>query len=120
MRYTDWFDWETNYALEFREQRNRELTFPNSVEKIEFELETREGKTKELETLIASTFKPDQRWAFVREDKAVFVFDGDVGVKEWTWEGPTTFGDKMRYSHHPDGETMGYVVKLLTFKIGRN
>jgi len=55
-----------------------------------------------------------------REDGKQFRIDKRKGVREWKWDGPTTFGDGQKFAHHPQGETMPYVVKVVTWTIVEN
>ena len=40
-----------------------------------------------------------------------------MGARGRTWHGPTTFGDGKTYKYHPEGDTMGYLVKVLTWEL---
>ena len=131
-RYTDWWYWESNHALgiaafcpgEFPLDGNQHsiwkdaeetIVWPNSVETVQIEFETREGKKKELETALDKIFKFKDWFRFKRADgKWYAVKETRVqDAQEWKWDGPTIFSDGKRYRHHPEGETMGYVVKVL-------
>lgn len=125
-RYTDWWFWEDNAPLklgdEYHEGRNwKYIKFPESVEKVVMELETREGKKKELEHLIQRIFRNSEAWIFKRNDgKVLRVKDGEGAVGEWAWSGPTKFRPNERFPHHGDEESMRYVVKVLMWVVDEN
>ncbi|KAF2192360.1 hypothetical protein K469DRAFT_620529 [Zopfia rhizophila CBS 207.26] len=122
LRYTDWWYWETNTPL-LLSANDRSPTpvtngirFPSSVTKIVMELETMEGKRKELEGIVADIVKRPDAWAYQRDDGMELKVKGGEDVKEWKWEGPTTYDGKT-FQHHPKGEKMWYVVKVLTWEV---
>ncbi|KAF2110396.1 hypothetical protein BDV96DRAFT_651041 [Lophiotrema nucula] len=116
IRYADWWYWENNRKLELMNLRTHTITWPDSVEKIVMEFETREGKRKELEHIIKEIMDDPAGWQYSRENTGPLCIDRDEGVKEWNWDGPTTFGGTTSYPHHGDKDSMAYVVKALTWK----
>ncbi|KAF2000663.1 hypothetical protein P154DRAFT_534442 [Amniculicola lignicola CBS 123094] len=114
IRYTDWWNWESNAPLSVSSLRPSlaEIFFPFSVEKLVMELETRDGKKKELERVIVEM----RGWEYNRDDEEALKMAEDEPVKEWTWDGPTAFENGTIYHHHPTGDTMKYVVKVLTWR----
>ncbi|KAF2463942.1 uncharacterized protein BDR25DRAFT_244050 [Lindgomyces ingoldianus] len=125
IRYTDWWYWEQNTAHQLTVHEVVEwgrMLFPDSVTEIVLELETIETKVKEVDAIVAMITRTPHQWAFGRRDGIRMLPSLKKGVKEWKWQGPTTFGERSRvsrdhiiYPHHPKGDTMGYVVKALTW-----
>ncbi|KAH6907919.1 hypothetical protein BKA70DRAFT_1104297 [Coprinopsis sp. MPI-PUGE-AT-0042] len=116
IRYTDWWNWESKAALDLVSiiPELDAYYFPESVYTFIIELETAEHKKKELEGMVKQVIEGKQTWRWKRLDNEHLEFDEDVGVKEWDWMGTTTF-DWEKFAHHPKGDTMKYIVKVLTF-----
>ncbi|PVH90037.1 hypothetical protein DM02DRAFT_102569 [Periconia macrospinosa] len=121
VRYTDWWYWEDLKPLELDSDHLRGIEFPQSVARIVMQLETIESHRKELEDLIGSMLNDPARWSFSRQDgvslqiKKAKVLENTV--QEWKWDGPTTFGDGRTFPHHPQGDTMPYIIKVLTWEV---
>ncbi|KAH6874627.1 hypothetical protein BKA70DRAFT_1350005 [Coprinopsis sp. MPI-PUGE-AT-0042] len=116
IRYTDWWNWEFNASLDLASivPEANAYYFPESVDTFIIELESAEHKKNELEEMVKHVLDSKQTWKWKRLDDEYLEFDEDAGVKEWDWMGTTMFdGDK--FAHHPQGETMEYIVKVLTF-----
>jgi hypothetical protein len=52
LRYTDWWYWEHNHPLRIESNWIDSLRLPATVEKITFELETRQGKQAQLDAIV--------------------------------------------------------------------
>jgi hypothetical protein len=118
IRYTDWWNWEEDAPLSVKGLRPHDITglyWPASVEKFVLELETREGKKKELESIIEEM----KSWEYGKNNGTTLKMERDEPVREWTWNGPTVFEKGVTYGHHPEGDTMKYVVKALTWRAGK-
>ncbi|KAF2727400.1 hypothetical protein EJ04DRAFT_517272 [Polyplosphaeria fusca] len=120
IRYTDWWYWENNHPLNLSGVHMRGISFPNSVERIVMQLETREGKRKELEQVIADLFARPEVNKYSVTDGRDLMLSEEIGVKEWQWDGPTVFAKAAKrrsnkYPHHPEGLEMRYIVKELTW-----
>ncbi|KAH6874624.1 hypothetical protein BKA70DRAFT_1480013 [Coprinopsis sp. MPI-PUGE-AT-0042] len=87
--------------------------FPESVDSFVIELESAEHKV-ELEGMVKEVLDDKKRWRWKRLDDVCLELDEDAGVKEWDWMGTTTFGEQ-KFAHHPEGDKMRYIVKVLTF-----
>jgi len=59
IRYTDWWYWEQNEPLIIETHGWKDIKFPNSVQKVVMELETRDAAPKkaELERIINGWFE---------------------------------------------------------------
>ncbi|KAG2024166.1 hypothetical protein CC2G_001746 [Coprinopsis cinerea AmutBmut pab1-1] len=85
---------------------------PSSCEKLVLEVEAPEF----MESLgVDGAMEELSPW--IREDGKALRYDKALGVRRWEWMGPTAFGDGEVYPSHPSGETMKYVVKVLTFRV---
>ncbi|KAJ4293226.1 hypothetical protein N0V90_008508 [Kalmusia sp. IMI 367209] len=126
LRYTDWWHWENNTRI-FPIQPDlffpmRDIEIPSTVQKVIVEFENIERKIKELEDVVGEMFQRREHWIWKRRDGRTLVvrgsgIEGD-GVTTWRWDGPTTFGVKnTSYLHHGLGNTMGYVVKVVTWDL---
>ncbi|KAF2258086.1 hypothetical protein CC78DRAFT_587569 [Lojkania enalia] len=115
LRYADWWFWEDNVRLELN-INTRHLEFPASVKKVVMELETREGKLQELEGIVQGMLARPEQWTYSREDGAKLQIDTRRGAEQWKWDGPTKI-DGATYPHHPEGDTMVYIVKVLTWVV---
>ncbi|KAH6907931.1 hypothetical protein BKA70DRAFT_1104282 [Coprinopsis sp. MPI-PUGE-AT-0042] len=116
IRYTDWWNWEFNASLDLASivPEANAYYFPESVDTFIIELESAQHKKNELEGMVKHILDNKRTWKWKRLDDEYLEFDEDAGVKEWDWMGTTMFdGDK--FAHHPQGETMEYIVKVLTF-----
>ncbi|KAH6874650.1 hypothetical protein BKA70DRAFT_1350028 [Coprinopsis sp. MPI-PUGE-AT-0042] len=102
IRYTDWWNWESKAALDLVSiiPELDAYYFPESVDTFIIELETAEHKKKELEGMVKQVVEGKQTWRWKRLDDEHLEFDEDVGEK---------------FAHHPKGDTMKYIVKVLTF-----
>ncbi|OAG06780.1 uncharacterized protein CC84DRAFT_1163088 [Paraphaeosphaeria sporulosa] len=126
LRYTDWWDWETNAPIyPIRQDRFfplRYMWLPPTVQRMTVEFENIESKIKELDAVVNEMFSRHYHWVWRRRDgKNLKVcgrgVEGD-GVETWRWNGPTTFGYRsQKFPHHGDGPTMGYVVKVVTWEV---
>ncbi|KAF2867878.1 hypothetical protein BDV95DRAFT_610317 [Massariosphaeria phaeospora] len=116
LRYTDWWWWEDNAHLSTKRFVDmNSLRWPDSVKTVIMEMETIEVKRKELDEVIKTVCENPDTWLWRRKDGTELrVVQGQVG--EWTWQGPTTFGGKRTFKHHGTGDSMGYLVKVLTWK----
>ncbi|KAH6874648.1 hypothetical protein BKA70DRAFT_1350024 [Coprinopsis sp. MPI-PUGE-AT-0042] len=116
IRYTDWWKWEENagLSLAFVVPSVDAYYFPESVDTLILELESAEHKKSELEGMAKQVLNEQMRWRWKRLDDAYLELDEDAGVKEWSWMGTTTFKGQS-FTHHPEGGTMKYLVKVLTF-----
>ncbi|KAF2022358.1 hypothetical protein BU24DRAFT_447147 [Aaosphaeria arxii CBS 175.79] len=112
IRYTDFWGWEHDVMLHLRGLDPTSLVVPESVTKIELELEQREGKREDLEGIIAGIPEEKEHWKFKRKDGRFLVVQDDV--REWRWIGPTKFIG-ITHWHHPKGNEMPMFVKVLTF-----
>ena len=119
VRYTDWWDWEDNSPLDLSCVNWKRITFPVSVNRVVMELETADVRTRrsQLNAIVDGLLARPDDCAFGREDGKVLKISEKEGVKEWLWQGPTGFGDGERFLHHPEGETMQYVVKVLVWEV---
>ncbi|KAF2184738.1 hypothetical protein K469DRAFT_780097, partial [Zopfia rhizophila CBS 207.26] len=109
-RYTDWFWWEQRNPLMLDGATMQRCCLPETVTKVVMEFEMIQSRELELKTFIDGVFRNEDAHYWRRMDKRVLK-----NVKEWSWEGPTTFGDRKTFPHHPPGPTMTYVVKVLTW-----
>lgn len=77
-----------------------------------------ERKRRDLETVTANILNTPQRWRFVRQDGVYLEVEAarqpNAQVKEWRWNGPTKFDNKV-FPHHPPSEETPYIVKVLTW-----
>lgn len=125
LRYTDWWNWEFNAPI-FPIQQDlffplRDIELPSTVQKMTVEFENIELKLKELEAVINELFQRRDYWVWKRRDgKRLMVCGHGIeghGVKTWRWTGPTSFGFRnQNFSHHGNGDTMEYVVKVVTWE----
>lgn len=126
LRYTDWWNWEFNAPI-FPIQHNlffplREIELPSTVQKMTVEFENIEAKIKQLDAVVGEMFHRRDYWVWRRRDGRKLMVcgqgvEGD-GIQTWTWTGPTTFGYRsQKFSHHGEGDTMGYVVKVVTWEV---
>ncbi|KAL5397051.1 hypothetical protein PMIN06_000498 [Paraphaeosphaeria minitans] len=126
LRYTDWWDWETNAPIyPIRQDRFfplRRIELPSTVTRMTVEFENIESKVKELDAVVNEMFSRHYHWMWKRRDGKTLTVrgrgvEGD-GVETWRWNGPTTFGYRsQKFPHHKDGDTMGYVVKVVTWEV---
>jgi hypothetical protein len=116
IRYTDWWNWEGKAALHLSSlvPQLHAYYFPESVSTFIIELESAEHKKSELEAMVKQVVGDKKLWKWKRLDDECLEFDEDAGVREWEWMGTTMFHGQQ-FAHHPQGETMKYIVKVLTF-----
>ncbi|KAF2705008.1 hypothetical protein K504DRAFT_440817 [Pleomassaria siparia CBS 279.74] len=119
IRYQDWWWWESDRPLSITTTGWKDIKLPDTVRKVVMELETRDSevKRKQLDTIIDGFFKFPNQCKYGREDGMEFTVSKKTGVQEWIWDGPTSYGDGLKFPHHPEGDTMGYVVKVLTWEL---
>ncbi|KAH6874638.1 hypothetical protein BKA70DRAFT_1378810 [Coprinopsis sp. MPI-PUGE-AT-0042] len=118
IRYTDWWYWEANYPLQLSSivPERDAYYFPESVDTLIIELESAEHKKTELEDMVKEVLHDKEVWRWKRLDDEYLELDEGMGVKEWEWMGTTRFKDQpVRLPHHPEGDAMKYIVKVLTF-----
>ncbi|KAH6874647.1 hypothetical protein BKA70DRAFT_1208677 [Coprinopsis sp. MPI-PUGE-AT-0042] len=118
IRYTDWWYWEDNVPLRLSslEPERNAYYFPESVDTLIIELESAEHKKSELEDMVKGVLHDKEVWRWKRLDDEYLELDEGMGVKEWEWMGTTRFKDQpVRLPHHPEGDAMKYIVKVLTF-----
>ncbi|KAF1974412.1 hypothetical protein BU23DRAFT_567607 [Bimuria novae-zelandiae CBS 107.79] len=126
LRYTDWWYWESNDPiypiLPQRFLPMADIEIPSTVQEMSVEFESIEPKLKELEGVVADMFQRKDHWVWKRRDGRVLKVcgrgvEGD-GVRTWRWTGPARFGGRSeRFAHHGEGEEMGYVVKVVTWRL---
>jgi hypothetical protein len=118
IRYTDWWNWERNALLSITsiEPDSRRQWVPPSVQAFILELEAAEHKAGELEGQVQKILDSEAVWRWKRWDDAVLELDKRVGVREWEWMDTTKFNGKV-FAHHPKGDRMKYIVKVLTFSV---
>ncbi|KAH6874649.1 hypothetical protein BKA70DRAFT_1128914 [Coprinopsis sp. MPI-PUGE-AT-0042] len=117
IRYTDWWYWEDNDPLHLSSlvPECNAYYFPESVDTLIVELESAEHKKSELEDM-AKVLHDKEVWRWKRLDDEYLELDEGTGVSEWEWMGTTQFDDQpVRPDHHPEGDAMKYIVKVLTF-----
>lgn len=100
----------------------RNIELPSSVQTMIVEFENIETKIKELDAVVNEMFSRRDYWVWKRRDQKRLKVLGQGaesdGVKTWRWTGPTTFGhSSQKFPHHGDDDTMGYVVKVVTWDI---
>ncbi|KAF2440668.1 hypothetical protein P171DRAFT_524669 [Karstenula rhodostoma CBS 690.94] len=126
LRYTDWWNSETNAPIFPIGQEAflplRDIKLPSSVQRMTVEFETIELKLKELDAVINEMFSRRDYWVWKRRDGRRLVVNGQGvegdGVETWRWIGPTKFGFRSQeFPHHGDGDTMSYVVKVVTWEV---
>jgi hypothetical protein len=126
IRYTDWWNWEDNHPLDVDSivPKPGPGYFPDCVDTFILELESAELKKAELDAMVKQIVGDEDKtkkmatnanWKWKRFDDVCLEFNQDVGVKEWEWMGTTRFGRGPRFAHHPEGDSMKYIVKVLTF-----
>jgi hypothetical protein len=126
LRYSDWWNWETNapifpIAHEFFFPM-RDIELPSTVKQMSVEFENIELKVKELDNVVQQMFHHRDYWVWQRRDGRKLMVrglgvEGD-GVRTWRWMGPTKFGyNSRKFHHHGEGDTMGYVVKVVTWEL---
>ncbi|KAJ4358434.1 uncharacterized protein N0V89_003017 [Didymosphaeria variabile] len=129
LRYTDWWNWEVNAPI-FPIQHHlffplRDIELPSTVQKMTVEFENIEPKIKQLDAVIGEMFHRRDYWVWKRRDGRKLTVrgkgvEGD-GIKTWTWTGPTTFGYRsQKFPHHAKGDTMEYVVKVVTWEVAED
>jgi hypothetical protein len=129
LRYTDWWNWEYNQPIypirpgQFIDMRT--IVLPPFINLVTVQFENIESKEKQLSGVIGEIFARRDWWIWTRADGKRLVVNGmdpkeEGAVKEWKWVGPTKFGDGSTYSHHGDGDCMGYVVKEVTWEIEKD
>jgi hypothetical protein len=118
IRYTDWWHWEQNAPLDITsiEPKDHREYVPPSVQTFVLELETAEHKKGELEEQVQRILDSETVWRWKRWDGVFLGLDKRVGVREWEWMGTTKFNGQ-EYAHHPKGDQMKYIVKVLTFSL---
>ncbi|KAH6907920.1 hypothetical protein BKA70DRAFT_347807 [Coprinopsis sp. MPI-PUGE-AT-0042] len=119
IRYTDWWYWEDNDPLHLSSlvPGRDAYYFPESVDTLIVELESAEHKKSELEAMVKGILQEKGIWKWKRLDEGYLELDEGTGVSEWEWMGTTQFDDQpVRPSHHPEGDAMKYIVKVLTFR----
>ncbi|KAH6907912.1 hypothetical protein BKA70DRAFT_1104283, partial [Coprinopsis sp. MPI-PUGE-AT-0042] len=122
-RYSEWWRWDVNQPPDVPPvvPNTEAYYFPESVGTLIFEIEsieqTIEQKRQELEEQVHRIRNDKNRWKWKRLDDAYLELDEGAGVKEWDWIGTKTFGGR-KFNHHPEGDKMTYIVKVLTFKAG--
>lgn len=99
-RYTDWFWWESDQPLKMLDWPTR-ITFPDSVEKLVMEFETRNGKRNELDQIVNDTIL---KWRIpqlpnVDEGKERMLITTQTKARVHTWIGPDVIGH-VGYPHH--------------------
>ncbi|KAH6874618.1 hypothetical protein BKA70DRAFT_1128915 [Coprinopsis sp. MPI-PUGE-AT-0042] len=114
VRYIDWWNWEWDAELSLIAPGLDEYYVPESVDTLVLELESPEHKKWEMEALIRQVLDERKRWKWKRLDDEYLELDEGVGVTEWEWMGTTRFVEQ-RFAHHPEGDKMRYIVKVLTF-----
>ncbi|KAH6874617.1 hypothetical protein BKA70DRAFT_1480002 [Coprinopsis sp. MPI-PUGE-AT-0042] len=104
IRYTDWWNrrWNARLDLASIVPELDEYYFPESVDRFIIEAEFAEHKKSQLD---------DMNWRWKRLDEMYLEFDEDAGVKEWEWTGTATYDEEG----FAQGDTMTYIVKVLTF-----
>lgn len=126
LRYADFWNWEINAPIYPIRQDHffplRRIELPSTVRRMTVEFENIVSKIKELDALVAEMFSRDYHWFWTRRDRKRLMVrgrgtEGD-GVTTWRWNGPTTFGYRsQKFPHHGEGDTMGYVVKAVTWEV---
>lgn len=96
LRYTDWWNWEVDSPLRIEDSWSENFEAPASVEEIVLELETRNGKKPQLDTLIS---RQVSKWKFRTEDEEDLVLHGQP--KEEFWVGSSKPGGAT-YQHHAE------------------
>ncbi|KAF2681289.1 hypothetical protein K458DRAFT_392082 [Lentithecium fluviatile CBS 122367] len=130
-RYTDWWNWEINEPIHpflpnrFIEMRH--IVLPPCINTLTVEFEHTESKVNQLDSVVGEMFRRRDWWCWRRSDGRKLVVRGENAkeegaVKMWKWEGPTMFKEghtqvMRRYPHHGQGDSMGYVVKVLTWEL---
>jgi hypothetical protein len=119
VRYMDWWDWENDAPLFLTCAQWNGFRFLASVKRVVMELETADVGTrkKQLNAIVSNLFAQPTDCVYKREDGKVLMVSEKKGVEGWSWQGPTTFGDGTIYAHHPKGDTLRYVVKVLTWEV---
>lgn len=99
------------------------MQLPSTVQVITVEFESIEPKLEELKAVVQEMFTRKDIWFWKRYDGRVLRVLGEgtegVGIRTWSWAGPTRFGREgdQRYAHHGEGDTMEYVVKAVTWEL---
>ena len=101
-----------------------DIPLPSTVQKLTVEFETIEKKVDQLQAVVGEFFNDRETWVWKRRDGRKLVVCGEEkegnGVETWKWIGPTRFGGIPRvYPHHGKGESMGYVVKNVVWRVER-
>jgi hypothetical protein len=133
IRYTDWWNWESNMPLKISSKWMKDIKVPRSMEHLVVEFETRNGKKAELDALVT---KQISNWRFEVEEKLVEGSEGEMvpdGEKEFlvlgdgkpavsTWVGSALVGG-VKHVHHAqkangteglgEDEMLYYVVKMV-------
>ncbi|ORY19690.1 hypothetical protein BCR34DRAFT_551521 [Clohesyomyces aquaticus] len=118
IRYTDWLYWESQYRLGLDSRQMRWTRLPDTVTKVVMEFEIIQSREQELNNLIAELTRLEERYRWYRRDrKSLRILNSKKPcVKEWTWDGPTNYGDGRTWQHHPSGYKMTYVVKVVEWE----
>ncbi|KAH6874656.1 hypothetical protein BKA70DRAFT_1128910, partial [Coprinopsis sp. MPI-PUGE-AT-0042] len=118
-RDSEWWRWDVNQPPDVPPAvpNTEAYYFPESVGTLIFEIESIEQERQELEEQVRRIWNDKNRWKWKRLDDVYLELDKGAGVREWHWIGTTTFGGR-KFNHHPEGDKMKYIVKVLTFKAG--
>ncbi|EAU93683.1 hypothetical protein CC1G_12281 [Coprinopsis cinerea okayama7 len=131
IRYTDWWWWERGQTLDISslrphddfifdyERRINRFRLPKSCRTLLLELETSEAKKDELTVETRKILANRNEWRWKLDGEGWLEVDPEARVEDWTWVGPTRFKGEQhpeRYPHHPQGDSMTYIVKTLAFK----
>jgi hypothetical protein len=121
IRYTDWYYWEYNRPLLINNTWMGSHQFPDSLDTIVMEFETRLGKKAELEYIVTNQAL---HWRFavkqnLEDEPMVFVQQGNPITSQWVGAAEI---DSTKYLHHKqqgdeergleEDEMMYYVVKI--------
>jgi hypothetical protein len=95
IRYADWWWWERNEPLRISSHWIRTITFPDSLEKLTVELETRQGKKHELDSLVSQDVS---HWQFSTESGKRLTL-GPRSPQTMSYIGTDSPGGEYRHHH---------------------
>jgi hypothetical protein len=121
IRYTDWWNWESNEPLDLNARTWHNLTILDSVKTVTFNLDVADVRSNELTQYINTMMLNSNRWKLQRSDGKVLKLISSPGaVLTSNWIGPTKFESNRTFHHHPDTEEMKYTVMVLKWILDEN